>query len=144
MSMCMLAHDNMMVPCMRVHVHGICVRASACMVQCARAYGMWTIACLKVSYAACAGVDLHVLYVRCECLPMRTRLHVYMCACVLAHGNIDGVWICACVWMAFSMACACNTTCGACACAHICTHAHPCFWCMPKWRCCDCFLNARY
>jgi len=46
---------------------------------------------LKVSYAACAGVDLHVLYVRCACLPMRTRLHVYMCACVLAHGNIDGV-----------------------------------------------------
>ena len=52
---------------------------------------MCTIACLKVSYAACAGVDLHVLYVRCACLPMRTRLHVYMCACVLAHGNIDGV-----------------------------------------------------
>ena len=64
-----------------------------------------------------------------------------MCACVLAH--IDGVWICACVCMAFSMACACNTTCGAYACAHICTYAHPCFWCVPEWRCCDCFLTAR-
>jgi len=49
------------------------------------------IVCSKVSYAACAGVDLHVLYVRCACLPMRTRLHVCMCACVLVHGNIDGV-----------------------------------------------------
>ena len=83
-----------------------------------------------LSYAACAGVDLHVLYVRCACLPMRTQLHLYVCvcvcararACVLAHGNID-VSICAGVRMAFSMACACNTTCGACACAHGCMHA---------------------
>jgi len=59
---------------------------------------MCTIACLKVSYAACAGVDLHVLYVRCACLPMHTRLHVYMCACVLAHGNIVGEFVLVCAW----------------------------------------------
>jgi hypothetical protein len=66
----------------------LCVRLHKLMYVCDC---MCTIACFKVSYAACAGVDLHVLYVRCACLPMRTRLHVCMCACVLAHGNIDGV-----------------------------------------------------
>ena len=50
---------------------------------------LYAIRCL--SSAACAGVDLRVLYVRCACLPMRTQLHMCMCACVLAHGNIDGV-----------------------------------------------------
>jgi len=62
----------------------LCIRLRKLMYVCA-------IVCSKVSYAACAGVDLHVLYVRCACLPMRTRLHVCMCACVLVHGNIDGV-----------------------------------------------------
>jgi hypothetical protein len=48
---------------------------------------MCTIVCLKV-FELCfsAGVNLHVLYVRCACLPMRARLHMFMC-----------VYVCVCV-----------------------------------------------
>ena len=35
-----------------------------------------------LSYAACAGMDLQKFYVRCACLPMRTRLHLCICVYV--------------------------------------------------------------
>jgi len=96
MSICMLAHDNMMVPCMRVHVHGICVRASACMVQCARAYG-----CTN----SCMCVRLYVYDCMLEgelcCMCRRGLTRIVRAMCVSAHAYTAArVYVCvrACSW----------------------------------------------
>ena len=72
----------------------------------------------------CAIVCLKVFELCCICRRGLTRMSytcdVRVCPCV--HGYTC-VCLRACVCMAFSMACACNTTCGACACAHGCMHA---------------------
>jgi hypothetical protein len=98
-----------------------------------------------------AGVDLHVLYVRCAmCVSAHayTAAHVYVCVyvCVRACSwKYRWCLFCACVCMANSMTRVLNTACDACACAHACMHACASVLIVRahKWRFRDCFLNAQ-
>ena len=113
MSMCMLGMKMWMVPsiaCMRVH--GICVRASACMVQCALCVQlnklmyvcdcMCKIECLKEFELCCMCRRGLTCIVRAMCVSAHAYMaaHVYVCvrACLLMETLMVFTFVRACAW----------------------------------------------
>jgi len=110
-SMCILAYENMDGALHRLHacvcmayvyvrVRAWCIHGCTYSCMCVRLYVyMCTCVCLMVlSYAACAGADLRILYLQCACLHYATTA-AHVCVRVCA-------WHLAYVYL--SLFCACN------------------------------------
>ena len=91
MSTCMLVHDNMDgVHCLYACAWHICVRASACMVQCAL--------CVRLHKLTCMCVRLYVKVFELCCVCRRGLTRIVRAMCVPAHAyTAANVYVCVCV-----------------------------------------------